>query len=81
MFRLIAKSLKLGFLCAFFTLFLGAILAFLSAPVFFGVTLITSAIAGSVVLYTIISGILGFSIKLFTLKRKEKKDATAATAN
>jgi hypothetical protein len=63
-------------------LIVGSALAFLSAPILFGVVLLTSSAVATVVLYSALAFIVSFtieSIKHYRDSRKENKDDSASS--
>jgi hypothetical protein len=77
------KSSLSGFKLAFITLGIGSILAFMAAPVFLGLVILTASVVTTVVAYSVIAFVVGFVYNFFKQKPKaqiEAKDVKATEA-
>lgn len=84
----VTSSSLFGIKSGFIVLVIFSALAFLAAPVFFGIVLITASVVATVWVYTLIGFVLGFVYKFFTsrivsIKKPEvpKSEPTGATSN
>jgi len=64
-----SSILSSGLKFAGITLVIGSLLAFLSAPVFFGMVIITASVLMTVYTYTAIAFILGAILKWFKVRK------------
>lgn len=64
-----------GIKTAMATLVVASLLAFLSAPVFFGMVIITASVVMTVYIYTFLAFLLGAIYKWFVIRKKDNASA------
>jgi hypothetical protein len=83
MFKSFFKSVAFGLKVAFAVGVIAALVVFFSAPVLFGITFLTAAAVGAIIVYGIVSFIITFLAHFFGIKwlQSRTQDASASKTN